>query len=137
MWGEPGFEHVVVFGGSKSTGEPMDYLGVITLNGEVPSKVLLYVAVAASIVAALVLLCTLWRLGKRYQRRKLIRRWQTAYLMVRAHLDTKKRQAEEAAELSDDDVRPASNAVQFGAVSSAKRVSTRRRRKVGSVHPMG
>ena len=36
VWGKPGYEHILVFGGLETTGVPMTELGVITLNGEIP-----------------------------------------------------------------------------------------------------
>ena len=128
--GNPGFEHIIVFGGTKPTGAVMDHLGVITLNGEPPSQLVYYVAVACASVFGPLLLVIAWRLVKRLQRRRIIRRWQTAYLMIRAHLETKKRLAEEIANRSDDgdDVR-ASSAVQYiGTVSSAKKIAARHRK---------
>jgi hypothetical protein len=89
----------------------MSYFGVITLNGQIASKLKFYIALVAGSILGLALICSVWRCGKRHQRRLIARRWQSAYLMVRAHLETKKQVAEALAAVDDDalddGVRPA------------------------------
>lgn len=125
VWGKPGYEHILVFGGLETTGVPMTELGVITLNGEIPSKLGLYLGVSLGPLAFIILICSGWRLGKRHQRRKIARRWQTAYLMVRAHLETKRLQTE-APDDEDEAVRPASQA-NWVAPKTASRLVARQR----------
>ena len=91
----------------------------------------LYLGLVLGPVGFLVLICSGWRFGKRHQRRKIARRWQTAYLMVRAHLETRKLKAEIPSD-EDADIRPASRARWAGA-KSASQLAFRHRTNVRRV----
>ena len=94
--GNPGYEHIVVIGGSNEEGKPMETIGVLTLNGEVPSFLWLYIGAVAGGIMCVALIVTSWKCAKGYRLRRIRRRWQNAYLtLINAHLATKKLRAEQ------------------------------------------
>lgn len=95
VWGNPGYEHIVVIGGSSEEGKPMDTIGVLTLNGTVPSFLWMYIGAVAGGIMSVVLVVGSWKCAKGYRLRRIRSRWQNAYLMINAHLATKKLRAEE------------------------------------------
>ena len=114
VWGNPGYEHIVVVGGSDDSGKPIASIGVLTLNGEVPSKTALYVGIVSAAIGALIFCCCSWRVGKRHRLKRIRRRWQNAYLMVVAHLETKRQREEEREQREEEeanDVRAAESAL--------------------------
>jgi N-acetylneuraminic acid mutarotase len=125
VWGLGGTEHIILFSGIDSgTGRPLAKLRVISLSADVPWTGGLIVGLICGTVGVLLLVCFGWRSKSFMRRRRLVRRWQTAYLKIRAHLETKKLAEANKVAVEND-------ALEVESVRGATAESTRRRRTMG------